>query len=351
MTADNVTPGPGGHRVTVRSFDDVEGYEQSMRLATSSLVVREAPNFAGWHTRIDLGLVRLNSAEYSASISSRSTVRWPRFFFLTGNGNPAQVSGRAFEHGEMTFMAEHGDVSMVSNKHMAWTSIEFAPELLATDFACLNGEGIDLAHGTTFVPGDSADWARLKDACRHMLRLGLSDPAAFDDPAAARAAAGMLIEAVTGNLDHTADVPDRAAYGRHHLILRRMIDAIERDEPSELTLASLCRAANVTVRTLHLVSMEYLGLAPGDYLRMRRLRRVRQMLAEAAPNTLTVATAMTRHGLWDVDGAIEAYRALFGQTPGETLNKAGRGPVTAGSKRAQRRGSIHGGVIPAIVAS
>jgi AraC-like DNA-binding protein len=327
MTADNVTPGPGGHRVTVRSFDDVEGYEQSMRLATSSLVVREAPNFAGWHTRIDLGLVRLNSAEYSASISSRSTVRWPRFFFLTGNGNPAQVSGRAFEHGEMTFMAEHGDVSMVSNKHMAWTSIEFAPELLETDFACLNGKGIDLAHGTTFVPGDSADWARLKDACRHMLRLGLSEPAAFDDPAAARAAAGMLIEAVTGNLDHTADVPDRAAYGRHHQILRRMIDAIEHDERSELTLASLCQAAEVSVRTLHEVATTCLNMAPMEYLRMRRLRRVREMLRDAAPDTLTVAAAMTRNGFWDVNRAVEAYRAVFGEAPADTLNNLGRAPI------------------------
>ena len=30
-------------------------------------------------------------------------------------------------------MAEHGAVSMMSDKHMSWTSIEFAPDLLCDD--------------------------------------------------------------------------------------------------------------------------------------------------------------------------------------------------------------------------
>jgi len=80
MTLGTVGLKPDQSRVTVRSFDDIEGYEHSMRLATTSMVVREAPNFSGWHARIDLDQVRLNSAEYSASLSTRSTVRWPRFF-------------------------------------------------------------------------------------------------------------------------------------------------------------------------------------------------------------------------------------------------------------------------------
>src|SRR5882757_1318898 len=193
MTVDSVVPGPAPPRVIVRSFDDIAGYEASMRLATTSMVVREAPNFNGWHAKIDLGRVRLNSAEYSASLSTRSTVRWPRFFFLTGNGRPARVSGRDFDHGMITYMAEFGPVSMVSDRHMAWTSIEFAPELLTTDFEALNGRsGPKLDHGATFVPDGAAALNRLMDVCRTALRVGMTDAAGFDSDPTATATASAL---------------------------------------------------------------------------------------------------------------------------------------------------------------
>jgi AraC-like DNA-binding protein len=328
MTADNVAPGPGRQGVTIRSFHDIAGYEQSMRLATTSMVVREAPNFAGWHIKVDLGRVRLNSAEYAASLSTRSTVRWPRFFFLTGNGRPTRVSGRDFGHGALTYMAENGDVSMVSDTHMAWTSIEFDPELLARDFPALYGRfGTQLDHGATFVPGGGAAWGRLLDVSRSVPRSGIRNATSFDSEPAATAAAGTLIEAVMASLINESKEPDKAASGRHHLVLRRMVDAIERDQRAELTLASLCQATNVSLPTLHEISVRYLGLPPARYLRMRRLRRVHETLRDAAPEAMTVAAAMTRNGLWEISRATAAYRSMFGETPMDTLNKVARAPI------------------------
>ena len=178
-TVDHNAPAPACRNVIVRSFDDIAGYEHSMRLATTSMVVREAPTSTAGMPRIDLGRVRLNSAEYSASLSTRSIVRWPRFFFLTGNGRPAVVSGRDFDRGTINFMAENGPVSMVSDKHMAWTSIEFAPDLLTSDFALLNGRsGPRLEHGAMFRVAGTAAWDRLKDVCRTAFRVGMTEPPA-----------------------------------------------------------------------------------------------------------------------------------------------------------------------------
>jgi methylphosphotriester-DNA--protein-cysteine methyltransferase len=322
---DNVGPRPDQSRVTVRSFDDIAGYEHSMRLATTSMVVREAANFNGWHAKIDLGHVRLNSAEYSASLSTRSTVRWPRFFFLTGNGRPARVSGHDFDHGMINFMAEHGAVSMVSDRHMAWTSIEFDPDRLTTDFQALHGRpGSHLTHGAMFVPGDTANRSRLMDVCRSMLRLGMTDAAGFEPNPAAVAAAGVLIEAVTACATHGTREADRAAAGRHHVILRRMIDAIEADHRAELTMVALCLASNVSAHTLHEISMSYLGMPPARYLRNHRLRLVHETLRDAAPGSVTVAAAMTRHGIWQAERAACAYQEMFGQSPTDTLNKVAR---------------------------
>ena len=338
MTLGTVGLKPDQSRVTVRSFDDIEGYEHSMRLATTSMVVREAPNFSGWHARIDLDQVRLNSAEYSASLSTRSTVRWPRFFFLTGNGRPARVSGQDFDHGMINYMAEQGAVSMVSDRHMAWTSIEFAPDLLITDFQALHGRpGSHLTHGAMFGPGDTAARGRLMDVCRTMLRLGMTDADGF---APNQAAAGVLIEAVAACATNGVHDPDRAASGRHHLILRRMIDAIEGDRHGDLTLAALCRASNVSAHTLHEVSMNYLGMPPARYLRNHRLRLVHGTLRHADPGSTSVAAAMTRHGIWEAVRAASAYQEMFGQLPADTLNKVARVAVVGNrAVKPARRGA------------
>ncbi len=309
-----------------------------MRLATSSMVVREAPSFNGWHAKIDLGRVKLNSAEYSASLSTRSTVRWPRFFFLTGGGRPARVSGRDFDHGMITYMAEHGDVSMMSDKHMAWTSIEFAPDLLTTDFPALDGSsGARLDHGAMFVPADTPAWTRLTDVCRTALRLGMTEAASFDEHAVATATAGALLDAVVACIGDGGQESDRAAIGRQQVVLRRMIDAIEDDCRADLTMASLCQAANVSVRTLHEITMNYLGMPPARYLRNHRLRRVHEMLRDADPDSTTVAVAMTRNGLWELDRAAAAYQVMFGQSPADTLNKVTRAAVADNRSQGPRR--------------
>jgi methylphosphotriester-DNA--protein-cysteine methyltransferase len=241
------------------------------------------------------------------------------------------VSGRDFDHGMINYMAEHGDVSMVSHRHMAWTSIEFAPELLTTDFKALAGtSGPTLDHGAMFVQAGSVAWDRLRDVCRTTLRLGMTDATAFDADAAGAAAAGALIDAVSNCLTNGTQQPDRAASGRRHIVLRRMIDAIEGDHRSDLTMASLCQAANVSARTLHEVAMEYLGMPPGQYQRNHRLRLVHQALRESDPDSTTVAVAMTRNGLWELERAISAYQGMFGQSPADTLNKAPRSVIVEG---------------------
>jgi transcriptional regulator GlxA family with amidase domain len=226
-------------------------------------------------------------------------------------------------------MAENGPVSMVSDKHMAWTSIEFAPDLLTSDFAFLNGRsGPRLEHGAMFRVAGTAAWDRLMDVCRTAFRVGMTDAAGFDPAPAATAASGSLIDAALGCLTaaERQDL-DRAAAGRHHAILRRMIDAIEGDDRADLTVAGLCRAANVSAPTLHRIAAEFLGMPPARYLRCHRLTRLHQTLRNAAPGSVSIVSAMAHNGIWETRRATAAYRSLFGESPLETLNKVPRAPI------------------------
>jgi len=154
-----------------------------------------------------------------------------------------------------------------------------------------------------------------------------------------QAAAGVLIEAVAACATNGVHDADRAASGRHHLILRRMIDAVEGDSVGDLTISGLCRASNVSAPTLHEVSMTYLGMPPARYLRNHRLRLVHETLRDAAPGSATIAEAMTRHGIWDAVRAASAYQEMFGQSPADTMNKVARVAVVGNrATRPARRG-------------
>jgi AraC-like DNA-binding protein len=53
---------------------------------------------------------------------------------------------------------------------------------------------------------------------------------------------------------------------------------------------------------------------------------VRRVLLQADPSKSTVTRIVTDHGFWELGRFSVSYRALFGESPSETLRSAARGP-------------------------
>jgi Helix-turn-helix domain len=53
---------------------------------------------------------------------------------------------------------------------------------------------------------------------------------------------------------------------------------------------------------------------------------VRRALLQANPSKSTVTRVVTDHGFWELGRFSVSYRALFGESPSETLQSAARGP-------------------------
>jgi AraC family ethanolamine operon transcriptional activator len=83
--------------------------------------------------------------------------------------------------------------------------------------------------------------------------------------------------------------------------------------------SDLARELGVSVRTIHDAVLDYSGMSLHRYLRQRRLWLVRQKLRGG---TQSVKAAALAFGFWHLGDFAQSYRALFGETPSETLARA-----------------------------
>lgn len=87
------------------------------------------------------------------------------------------------------------------------------------------------------------------------------------------------------------------------------------------TVAQLAQAAGTSPRILEYCFAELIGLSPREYLRCVRLNRARRDLRGADPRTTTVAEVAMHWGFWHLGRFSAYYRALFGESPSETLRR------------------------------
>ena len=68
-------------------------------------------------------------------------------------------------------------------------------------------------------------------------------------------------------------------------------------------------------------------MSPVDYLDRFMLHKVHRALADGSPMSTTVAAEAMRHGYLDEDDFVQAYQALFGLSPADTLARPSRRSV------------------------
>lgn len=104
--------------------------------------------------------------------------------------------------------------------------------------------------------------------------------------------------------------------------LRRAIDVIESEPGADIGLADLAAACHVTPRAPQLAFRRHLDTTPMAYLRTARLRRLHDELRGADPaEGATVTEAAARWGFTQLGRLSTQYRALFGESPRDTLRR------------------------------
>lgn len=101
--------------------------------------------------------------------------------------------------------------------------------------------------------------------------------------------------------------------------LRRAMAYIEAHAGDGIAVADIAAAASVTVRAVQLAFRRHRGTTPMSYLRQVRLAHAHRALADADPETTTVAAVAAGWGFADHSRFAALYRATYGVPPSVTL--------------------------------
>jgi AraC family transcriptional regulator, ethanolamine operon transcriptional activator len=175
------------------------------------------------------------------------------------------------------------------------------------------------------LEAEPAAWERAAGLVRAAATIAAAAPATFDAEPPRAALRDALLDAARGLVRE----PDgRDGRSRRDAPARRRV-VLAADEHLRAHLArpiyteELCAALGVAPATLAAAFHAAFGVSPHRFLKLRRLALVRAGLLRAgegpAPLVKSVALA---HGFWHLGQFAAEYRAMYGETPSETLARA-----------------------------
>jgi AraC-like DNA-binding protein len=152
-------------------------------------------------------------------------------------------------------------------------------------------------------------------------QLAHDTPDLLELPEVLRALEEQMIHVMVRCLAEGAAVETSPGGRRHDAIVARFEGFLEANPDRPLHLTEICASIGVPERTLRACCEEHLGMGPIRYLTLRRMHLARRALLCGDPSKSIVTRIVTDHGFWELGRFSVAYRALFGETPSETLRR------------------------------
>ncbi|MNL15019.1 transcriptional regulator EutR [compost metagenome] len=156
------------------------------------------------------------------------------------------------------------------------------------------------------------------------------------DPPSREALTQQLLEDCLFILDNACVGLDQGALQRRageRAIMKR-VGEWAADTPEEhLNLLELSQVAGVSLRQLQHAFKTYTGMAPTQWLRLRRLNSARRELLSRTPTQTTVAEVAMHWSFWHLGRFSSSYRALFNELPSDTLKRASTTQASGRSRR------------------
>jgi AraC-like DNA-binding protein len=308
----------------VRRFVDPDEYTASVRGSRADISITKPGRFAATLIRIDLH--RLWMQRFSETLprvvhfdqpAGRAYIAFatcpsPNLLYDGKERSPTTII--RFRDGHSGFQRSIGPT------HFAAMSLPIADaEALGATYG-----GYDLTPPRNSMILDPALSAlqrlrKLHEAAGHLAEHA---PHVIAEPEAARGLEQALIAAWADCLNTTGIGPLGGTSGQHALVMKRFRALLEEHADQIFHIPEICRMIGVSSRTLTTCCNEALGMGPLRYLRVRQLNFTRRALTLADPATSSVTEIATAHGFWELGRFAVAYRALFGERPSTTLQRA-----------------------------
>jgi AraC family ethanolamine operon transcriptional activator len=277
--------------------------------------------FAGTLRVLRLGDTTIQLAEDGAHIARAAFE--PGIFGLVFprrcHGVPPRLNGTTLKAFDALLAPGGAEFLAHAPDPLDWGAIAL-PASTLDEFAELAPLPVRVPGSISLLALDPAAGARLAAAYAGAAALVDDPPEILRRPDCAGALAQSLHELVASAL--TADVAP-VAHGRATREAVRVVRGAEEFLRTHLarpiTRDELCAALTVSRRKLQDAFVAVLGMSPSAYLKMRRLVLARRALLDGECRTPPVKSVALSHGFWHFGYFAQDYRALFGETPSQTL--------------------------------
>ena len=130
-----------------------------------------------------------------------------------------------------------------------------------------------------------------------------------------------LLNEVSQALSSASDVPRQQARKSKTRTWKEIERVIEEAIESPIPVTGLCKAADVSERTLRRMFHERFGISPKAYLNRIRLNGIRHNLKKSSPGEVKITDVAATWGFWHMGQFTADYKNLFGELPSTTLLK------------------------------
>lgn len=277
--------------------------------------------FRALHNAVDLGNLSFHYIDYGTEVEVAVDGLDFQLVQIPLAGTSTITSGR----NALTVTPRAAAVTAVGRSlRMRYSSgnprlmVRIAAPLLRDRLSLAAVGGVVLPHrdGTTLdiTQGAGRTWRGLVDVM--LADLEREQGLASAPPAAA----ALQIAVVDGLIASLAGPSDDSSAPPHERVVRRAARLIEDHCAEPLGTPDIAEAVGLSIRALQAGFKAHYDTTPMAYVRRARLERVRASLSDGSATSVTEAAL--RWGVTHLGRLSGDYRAAFGETPSETLQRA-----------------------------
>jgi AraC family ethanolamine operon transcriptional activator len=301
-------------RLVFRDFDE---FAEAITGVDGRFIPTARSTSEWWTEAVRPGSVSLQQIQIGSATTFAGDGELGRYTLGLPMTDPTQIriDGHFLEDDAFILLHEDQPFTFTGQDVVRWAGVS-----VPTDTALIDRE--------LFASLRSGSGPRMRTALPYLDRLrwvterAISSSIDFTEPAAIAAAEEEVAICFTHVLERSMKVQDRHV-GRPQFsrsrVIARTLSLIEANEGQPLFVDDLCRATQVSERTLRNIFHEFFGVGPMRLLKVRQLREIRAALLRADPQRDTVTRIAARFGIWDFSLFARNYKALFGESPSRTL--------------------------------
>jgi AraC-like DNA-binding protein len=306
----------------ILSFTDPYPYQAAVRGAQLEFLPTEKGNFRAELTKVTFESLWMQRGKESLARVFHGAVSPERSVigFSTDLDQPEYRHCGADVSPGAIILDDHNEMYRQTKAACRWGAMSLKTEAFIAAGTALTGRPVGQSSVSIVIRPAPALMSRLFKLHAAAGHLAEAAPDILGNPQVSRALENALVHAMITCLADKAE--ERVRTQRKTRIMARFEEFQAAHDNIPVYLAEVCAAVGVSERTLRACCQEQLGMGPIHYLWLRRMHLARRALVAATSKTSTVTGIAADYGFWELGRFAVEYRALFGESPSQSLSRS-----------------------------